>query len=366
MWGYNCHAQWAAAAWLFRSSSTTILTLHNSLFFSLALAAGIAHADAPSMPPGLNAQQLAVVVNDAEPNSIAVGEYYRQAHGIPPANVVHVSIPNRPRKLSVDQFAQLKERIDAQLKPHIQAVLMVWSAPYAVECNSITSAFTLGFDAAQCVKTCDPGKPSAYFNSTVNQPFTQLGLRLSMLLPVDFSEEAKAVVDRGKASGFAVPKASAYYLRTTEASRNSRAGFFPPDGLVSQRKLSIKNIKANSLEGAQDVMIYQTGMSKVDKLDTLRFLPGALADHLTSFGGDLRGNGQMSSQRWLEAGATASYGTVTEPCNYWQKFPNPTVLLRHYLSGVTALEAYWRSVAWPAQGLFIGDPLAAPYASYRR
>ena len=295
-----------------------------------------------------------------------VGEYYRQSHAIPVANIVHVSIPNRPAKLSADQFAQLKGRINEQLKPGIQAVLMVWSAPYAVECNSITSAFTLGFDAAQCVKTCDPGKPSAYFNSTVTQPFTQMGLRLSMLLPVDFVEEAKAVVDRGKASGFAVPKAGAYYLRTTEAARNSRAGFFPPDGVVSQRKLTIKNIKANSLEGAQDVMIYQTGMSKVDKLDTLRFLPGALADHLTSFGGDLRGNGQMSSQRWLEAGATASYGTVTEPCNYWQKFPNPTVLLRHYLSGVTALEAYWRSVAWPAQGLFIGDPLAAPYASYRR
>ncbi|MNT97055.1 hypothetical protein D3C72_2392840 [compost metagenome] len=74
----------------------------------------------------------------------------------------------------------------------------------------------------------------------------------------------------------------------------------------------------------------------------------------------------MSSQRWLEAGATASYGTVSEPCNYWQKFPNPTVLLRRYLSGMTALEAYWGSVAWPAQGLFIGDPLAAPYASFRR
>jgi hypothetical protein len=39
---------------------------------------------------------------------------------------------------------------------------------------------------------------------------------------------------------------------------------------------------------------------------------------------------QMSSLRWLEAGATASYGTVSEPCNHWQKFPHPSVLLRHY------------------------------------
>ena len=337
-----------------------------SLCLPLALLATLAHGAESAVPPGLQPAQLAIVINDAEPNSIEVGEYYRQAHAIPAANVVHVHIPNRPRKLSMDQFAQLKERIDGQLKPGIQAVLMVWSAPYAVECNSITSAYTLGYDAGQCMKTCNPGKASTYFNSNTGQPFSQLGMRLSMLLPIDYVDETKAVVDRGKASGFAVPAASAYYLTTSEGARNSRAPFFPPAGVVRQRKLTIKNMKADVLEGAQDVMVYQTGMAKVDKLDTLHFLPGALADHLTSYGGDLQGSSQMSSQRWLEAGATASYGTVSEPCNYWQKFPNPTVLLRRYLSGSTALEAYWGSVLWPAQGLFIGDPLAAPYARFRR
>lgn len=80
-------------------------------------------------------------------------------------------------------------------------------------------------------------------------------------------------------------------------------------------------MRQDVLEGAQDIMIYQTGLARVGKLETLRFLPGALADHLTSYGGDLLGSGQMSSLRWLEAGATASYGTVSEPCNHWQKFP---------------------------------------------
>lgn len=341
-------------------------------FLSLTLATaaatlcGQASADAPPAAAGLQPSQLAIIINDAEPNSVEVGEYYRQVHGIPAANVAHVTIPNRPRKLSMDQFAQLKERIDAQLKPGIQAVLMVWSAPYAVECNSITSAFTLGYDAGQCSKTCDPGKASPYFNSNVAQPYTQLGLRLAMLLPIDFVDEAKAVADRGAVSGFSPPAASAYYLTTSDAARNSRAPLFPPAGMLAPRKLAIKHLKADTLEGAQDIMVYQTGIAKVAKLDTLRFLPGALADHLTSFGGDLQGTQQMSSQRWLEAGATASYGTVSEPCSYWQKFPQPSVLLRRYLSGSTALEAYWGSVAWPAQGLFIGDPLAAPYARFRR
>jgi len=34
----------------------------------------------------------------------------------------------------------------------------------------------------------------------------------------------------------------------------------------------------------------------------------------------------------------------------------------HYLQGATAIEAYWRSVAWPQQSLFVGEPLAAPFA----
>ncbi len=36
--------------------------------------------------------------------------------------------------------------------------------------------------------------------------------------------------------------------------------------------------------------------------------------------------------------------------------------MNHYLQGETLIEAYWKSVAWPSEGLFIGEPLAAPYS----
>jgi uncharacterized protein (TIGR03790 family) len=240
---------------------------------------------------------------------------------------------------------------------------MVWTAPYAVECNSITSAYTNGFDAEQCVKTCGPGKESPFFDKKPTAPLVlpaNAG-RISMLLPTDSVEQAKALIGRGTVRYMTPPPSTAYYLVTSEMARNSRAQFFPPNGKVTAKNLTVKQMKSDALDGAQDIIIYQTGMARVAKLDTLRFLPGALADHLTSTGGDLLSDYQMSSLRWLEAGATASYGTVTEPCNYWQKFPNPVLLLKNYVSGATAIEAYWSSVAWPAQGVFIGDPLAAPY-----
>ena len=331
-----------------------------TIFPALVLAAASAAAQAAA-PAILQPAQLALVINDDEPNSVEIGELYRAARNIPDKNVVHVRIPNRPRKLDPEQFAKLKEEIDSKLGADIQAVLMVWTAPYAVECNGITSAYTLGYDAAQCVKTCAPGTQSAFFNAPPALMPADRQVRLAMLLPTESVEGARALIERGKASGFRTPTAGAYFLVTSENARNSRARFFPPSGTVAQRKLTIHTLREDAIEGKRDIMFYQTGKAKVDKLDTLGFLPGALADHLTSFGGDLLSNVQMSSLKWLEAGATASYGTVSEPCNYWQKFPNPNLLLRNYLAGATAIEAYWRSVAWPAQGVFIGDPLAAPY-----
>ncbi|MBV6319939.1 TIGR03790 family protein [Duganella violaceicalia] len=311
---------------------------------------------------GLGAAQLAVVVNDDEANSVEIGEYYRKARNIPAANIVHVRIPHRPHKLDAEQFEALKAQIDARLGPEIQAVLMVWTAPYAVECNSLTSAYTLGLDSGLCAKSCAPSKPSSYFNAPQGKPYADYQLRISMLLPTESVEASKALIDRGVLAGFATPAATAYFLQTSDVARSSRARFFPRSNKVPSKKLTIKTLQADSVEQVGDIMVYETGLAQVPKLNTLKFVPGALADHLTSFGGDLLAEGgQMSILRWLDAGATASYGTVSEPCNHWQKFPNPAVLLSHYLRGNSAIEAYWKSVAWPAQGVFIGEPLAAPY-----
>lgn len=310
----------------------------------------------------LGPEHVALVINDADPSSVRAGDYYRMTRGIPTENVVHVSMKNAPNRLSLAEFNSLQAEIEAQLNAKEQVILLAWTAPYAVECNSITSALTLGFDAKQCADTCGVGKPSPYFDSASKKPFDDLRIRPAMLLPNDSFMRTKALIDRGVLSDAGVFRATAYYLTTSDTNRNSRAPFFPPTGLnIPRAGLAIMNMRSDKLVGARDVMIYQTGLANVDGLETLGFLPGALADHLTSFGGDLAGKGQMSALRWLDAGATASYGTVSEPCNYWQKFPNPTVLLKWYVNGATAIEAYWKSVAWPAQGVFVGEPLAAPY-----
>jgi hypothetical protein len=120
---------------------------------------------------------------------------------------------------------------------------------------------------------------------------------------------------------------------------------------------------SDALTGKKDVLFYFTGLASVPDIDADTYLPGAFADHLTSFGGQVPTSGQMSAVAWLKVGATASFGTVVEPCNYTQKFPDPSIAVPRYFQGATAVEAYWKSVQWPGEGLFIGDPLAAPWRS---
>jgi uncharacterized protein (TIGR03790 family) len=120
------------------------------------------------------------------------------------------------------------------------------------------------------------------------------------------------------------------------------------------------------LPGARQLLMAFTGSARPALEPAPEWVAGGLGDHLTSWGGDLQGqHGQSTVLDWIAAGATASHGAVSEPCNHLQKFPHPQVLLGQYLQGITVIEAYWKSVAWPQQSLFVGEPLAAPFAPRR-
>jgi uncharacterized protein (TIGR03790 family) len=255
--------------------------------------------------------------------------------------------------------------MDAHLPAAVQALALAWTTPFRVDCLSITSAFAFGFDPAYCAEGCRPTKQSPYFNSNSTTPFQDFGLRPAMLLAGTTVAGARALIDRGVASDGSFPHGTAYLLSTSDRARNSRASRYP---LVDKLglPLRVEHLQADELRDRQDVLFYFTGIGVVAGLETLRFLPGAIADHLTSSGGVLTGHEQMSALRWIEAGATASYGTVVEPCNFPTKFPFPAVLIARYMIGETLIEAYWKSVAWPGQGVFIGEPLAAPFRSRTR
>ncbi|MEY4735925.1 MAG: hypothetical protein RL302_244 [Pseudomonadota bacterium] len=321
----------------------------------------------PRLAGRLTAADLGVVINTADPYSVAVGEYYLQRRGIPEAQVLRVELPVR-NSLNVAEFGALYAQIQQFMGPQVQALALAWTQPYAVACNAITSAITLGLEPEACRNSCAISKPSRYFNSATPRPFTDLGMRPSMLIASRSVESAHALIDRGIAADGTLgklggPPAQAVFVNTTDAARNVRAPLFPPPGPLGRLGVSVVRRQGADTMPLKRVIIYETGVTRENAISPKQWLPGALADHLTSFGGQLLdGSGQMSVLEWLEAGATASYGTVSEPCNHLQKFPHPQVLLLNYVQGATAIEAYWRSVAWPGQGVFVGEPLAAPFS----
>jgi uncharacterized protein (TIGR03790 family) len=309
----------------------------------------------------LDRAQLAVVVNTLDPLSMQIGAYYAAQRRILFQNFIKVSFPLGKTTLSRDEFAAIKAQVERQITSRVQAFALTWASPYRVECMSITAAFAFGFDRAFCADGCKPTRQSAYFNSSVVLPFTQLGIRPTMSIAATSFEQAKVLIDRGVEADGSFPSGTAYLLSTSDRARNVRSKWYPMVAEIFKNQLRVRVLEQDALRDKTDVLFYFIGKDKVEGLETLHFVPGAIADHLTSAGGVLVDGSQMSALRWLEAGATGSYGTVVEPCNIAQKFPQPVVVIGHYLHGETLIEAYWKSVSMPGQGIFFGEPLASPF-----
>ena len=305
----------------------------------------------------LDSASLGVVINDADPYSVAIGRYFVERRAVPAGNVVHVSFPVA-RHLKPEQFAGIALEVHQKLPGSVQALAIAWTAPYRVGCMSVTSAFAFGYDRRFCAEGCRLTPHSAYFDSDSRLPFSELGIRPAMLLAGSSIKAGRFTIDQGVRADASRLDGTAYLLSTTDAARNVRAAGYPAALRLAQGDFHVEIRRADVLSYARDVLFYFTGRQRVADVDTLRFRAGAIADHLTSSGGELIDSGQMSSLAWLDAGATASFGTVVEPCAFPQKFPQPVIVMRRYLGGETLIEAYWKSVASPSQGVFIGEPLA--------
>lgn len=317
-------------------------------------------------PTGLRARDIAVVINDADSASIEVGRYYAKQRGIAAEHVIHVRFPVDQPVMTFPDWQRVQAVLEAKVGPDVQAYALAWTLPFRVECMSVTTAFAFGFDpGSYCAEGCQTTKPSPYFNSRSSAPFTDFQIRPAMLLAGDNVESVKRMIDRGVRSDDAWPVGKAYLVNTSDRSRSVRAESYQRVRAALGPAYPIEQVDADALEGKGDVMFEFTGIAKVASIASNSYMDGAIADNLTSFGGYLIGSDQTNALEWLSAGATGSYGTVTEPCNFRQKFPEVGVIMAHYLSGETLVEAYWKSVLMPGQGVFVGDPLAHPFGGAR-
>jgi uncharacterized protein (TIGR03790 family) len=324
------------------------------LALSLVLMTGGVHA------AGLTAERLGVVYDLDAPASVRVAAFYAARRSIPAVNVIGLKVPEQ-RVIDRAALAALRTTLLARLPSDVQSLLLVWSKPYAAECMSITTALAAGYQPGFCEPGCARTTFSPLFDSQGWIPADTVGWLPAMLLPTEDEALARAVIERGLRAEGSRPPGTVYLVRTGDPARNVRAAEFADTEALIGARVRVWEKITPLRQALPDAIAYFTGVERVAELHQISFRPGAVADHLTSSGGVLEGGRQMSAVEWLRQGATGSFGTVSEPCNLLGKFPNTAVFLDHYLKGETLLEAYWKSVAMPGQGLFIGEPLARPF-----
>ena len=322
---------------------------------------------------GIGPAELGVIVNTDDPLSAPIAEAYLAARGIPEANRLDLPLGSQPN-LDRDSFVAVQEALDAAFGPEIQALALTSMQPQTVDCMGAAAAFGLGFHTSWCQPgpPCNPTARADGYDSDTTEPFTDHGIRPTMILAAETLADAEALIARGVAADGTRPiGARGFLVRTSDSARSSRwehleAAATDWGDLFDLTWIDNSDGAGTDLvEAESDLLFYWTGLTFVDGLETNTYLAGAVADHLTSFGGQIPASSQMSALAWLQGGATASYGTAIEPCNYPAKFPNPEVLIPHYLLGDTVVEAYWKSVWMPGEGNFVGEPLAQPFGGAR-
>jgi uncharacterized protein (TIGR03790 family) len=173
--------------------------------------------------------------------------------------------------------------------------------------------------------------------------------------------EVISYLKNGVLADHSSPSGTVYFVTSEDIRSASRAWQFKPTIL----ELSRLNVDARLVkrvpDGTRDIMGILMGAAEVDTKKVGAFLPGAFAEHLTSFGAFFENKAQTKCTEWLSAGAVGTAGTITEPYSGWPKFPHARLFV-HYASGCTLIESFYQSVRCPLQTLPIGDPLCQPWA----
>jgi uncharacterized protein (TIGR03790 family) len=332
---------------------------------------------------GLN---VVVVVNQNSTNSVQLGNYYCERRGVPPQNLLRINWIGGNTSWSRSDFeTYLLNPLVAMLSGRgltnqVDYVVLSMDIPYQVTAvdgiNSTTAALFYGFKTDDCTTNCPEGIPGCNLPAASSNAYAASegifrqtppiaagsNLWLVTMLTSSNLAQAKAIIDRGAASDGTVPTQTVWLAKTSDLARNVR--YLEFDNAIFDARVtgnfSIARTNSDSPYGLTNLLGYQTGLYQFNILLNA-FVPGAIADSLTSYGGLIyQPNDHTTLLVFLNAGACGSYGTVTEPCNYLQKFPSPQDYF-YQARGFSLAECYYMSLANPYQGLIVGEPLAAPF-----
>jgi hypothetical protein len=350
----------------------------------------LAVAAAPAF--ALGPHEVLLLVNEASTESVSIGSAYARDRGIPPTNVVPLNIPleegHAPVAIATGAFERLiwtpaTNAVVARGIQHVVAWVFSTEFPVRVECDPAVSVQGLVFTRNR-MPPADLVRNGRYESPLFSGPLNEKGAGnrpqtldtmadwLGGGAPVpsmslgytgrrgNTAAEVRRCLDRGRQAFATAPTGTVYFVTNDDVRSKCRDWQFP--GAARElRSLGVRAavtgsfpVRCSSLAGLM------VGAAEVDCGQGNTFVPGAIAEHLTSLAAAFDQEPQTKVSAWISAGACASAGTVTEPMSIWTKFPEARLFV-YYASGCTAIESFYQSVRSPLQLMVLGDPLACPW-----
>lgn len=91
-------------------------------------ARGLEIPAAPPSPARLGPEELAVIINDLDPLSRKIGEYYQSQRHIPETNIIHLRFEPEKPNLSHAEFNRLNTEVNRKTPARVQAY--AWHAQH--------------------------------------------------------------------------------------------------------------------------------------------------------------------------------------------------------------------------------------------
>jgi uncharacterized protein (TIGR03790 family) len=324
-------------------------------------------------------QNLALIVNPDDPDSLAIANYYIELRRIPASNVIYIPWRAEFHATTAIQFrdrivkpvlAQLTER---KLTAQIDYLAFSSGYPYMIDCaplfrdrqfprharptTSLTSAaFFYKFILNSQPEMFDMNA-NEYFAPPINGVTTSRSFSaFEPIMPISASgaatekryllstaigvtrghgnsgAEITACLRRAKQADGTRPRGTIYYMQNNNIRSTVRQGEFP----AAVRELAVVGVNAVVLPGVTptnkaDVVGLTTGSPHVRLRESRSLLlPGALVDNLTSAGGRfcdkraIRKRGSASTSVWAPLGLRAQLlsllpsrrSSPRQPCTY--------------------------------------------------
>jgi uncharacterized protein (TIGR03790 family) len=368
-----------------------------------------AEGPAPTAPAH---PEVLILVNERDPGSLAIGESYRAARGIPAENVLRLSFAGKPptEGISREEFeARIRKPVEAFLtasgaQDRVEVIVTTKGVPLVVSGPRVEPRYLLRDSTGASVeaelallfsgavgKAGVAALPNPYLGSKTpfrdwpgrGRPLRYLVARLDGFSePVDAASGVPADVvrelERARATGssgrFVVDEDP---MVPTGLDAGNRLLLAPTAAALQALGLPVLHETTAEpvadLEGIAGLATWGSNASNAQRkpgppffgaiggrLHPGRFAARALAIGLVST--DMRTftapprYGQSLAADLLRLGAAGATGHVAEPA--LPGVARPYLLLREYALGTKAVEAYYRSVPFLGwTNVYVGDPL---------